>query len=159
MEHEIALFFLKASKFEYFLVSTDISLAKTSSRGLMKKIEGVNWQKVAAIAEDRCPFDAFDFAASGFAIFKETAPQFLVDESGELKWDSDDEPIDSWDHLLRRSYAQLRNNIAHGNKARLPSAFTYERTGKFLEAGTKLIDFIAAGLFDHPNWELPIEFR
>ncbi|WP_146165120.1 hypothetical protein [Mycoplana dimorpha] len=93
-------------------------------------------------------------------MFKDSAPQFLVKaDDGRLKWDSDEAVIDSWDRLFSRSFAQLRNNIAHGNKALMPAAFTHERTEKFLVAGHALMDFVAQAIFFRTDWDGPIAFR
>ena len=160
MDARIARFMLMVSKFEFFLVNTDLSLAHIRQTNGLRKIEGTNWARVAGLVEERFPFARFDFAPSGFGIFHVTAPQYLVvGDDGVLKWDSDDESIDSWERLLARSFAQLRNNVAHGNKAQLPAPFTCDRTDQFLQAGEMLIDFIASNVFEDPGWETPIEFR
>ena len=99
-------------------------------------------------------------AAWRLRIFAETAPQYLVAKrDGVLDWDSDNLPVDSWDRLLSRGFAQFRNNVAHGNKHQMTAPFTHERTGQFLAAAPVLIDFIATQVFDMPGWETPLMFR
>jgi hypothetical protein len=160
MEEEIARLMLKMSKFEFYLVNRDIELARTTAIKGLNVVTGIDWNRLARWVEAKHPFTKFDFAQSRFQAFKETAPQYLVKmESGRLGWDSDDRPIDSWERLLSRSFAQLRNNIAHGNKAQMPAPFTRDRTAQFLEAGDALIDFMAREVFDEPGWETPIVFR
>lgn len=157
MEEEIARFMLKASKFEFFVVNWDIELAVTRSVREFTVISGINWTKLAQRVEAKFPFKSFDFSKSGFAIFAQTAPQYLVvKEQNRIAWDSDNEPIDSWDRLFSRGYAQLRNNVAHGNKKQQAAPFTYERTAKFLSAGLALMDFIATQVSPEPVWDTPI---
>ncbi|MCF6433677.1 hypothetical protein [Leisingera sp. MMG026] len=142
MDEEIANFMLTAAKFEFFLVNYDQAFAHVS--GDRNTITGVNWDRVGQSLEEMYPFNEFDFAGAGFLIFVESVPQFLVaKEDGKLKWDSDEVEVSSWQVLLRRGYAQLRNNVAHGNKAQLPAPFTRDRTRNFIVAGHHLINFIA----------------
>jgi hypothetical protein len=109
---------LLAAKFEFFLVNLGQRFAH--GNGTTKTIAGVNWDRIGRSLEDKHPFNEFDFANSGFQIFKDTVPQFLVEkENGRLKWDSDGDVFSSWQVLLSRGYAQLRNNVAHGNKEHL----------------------------------------
>jgi len=158
VEEEISHYMLRVAKFEFFLVSTDINLAHVS--GANQAILGVNWTRLAQHVEHRYPFAQFDFDHPPIRIFKETAPQFLVQsDHGGVKWDSDDVFIDSWDRLFSRSFAQLRNNIAHGNKALMPTAFTYERTGQFIAAGHALMDFVGQAIFNRGDWDGPIVFK
>lgn len=160
MEDRISKFMLKVSKFEFYLINRNVSLAKTRLQNGMSRVEGVDWHLLARSVEQIFPFAEFDFSTSGFEVFRETAPQYLVAQGGfHLKWDSDDDPIDSWGRLLGRSFAQLRNNIAHGNKAHLPAPFTQSRTEQFLDGGERLIDFIAVQVFGDPGWEQPIIYR
>jgi hypothetical protein len=160
VEDEIARFMLRAAKFEFFLANTGIELAQLRPLGHFNIVTGVNWTNVANRVEAKYPFEAFDFKITEFNIFRDTAPQYLVwDVERGFKWDSDNAPIDSWDRLLSRGYAQLRNNIAHGNKFQIPAAFTYERTATFLQAGHALIEFIASNVFSHPHWESPLVFQ
>ena len=152
MEEEIARFLITTSKFEFYLISSDTKLAHTKAKGRLEIVAGINWTELAYRVETKHPFAKFDFEQSPFCIFKEASPQYLVKtESGRLKWDSDDLPIDSWERLLTRSYAQLRNNIAHGNKAHLTAQFTHDRTERFIAAGKALIDFIARQIFSDPG--------
>ena len=160
MEEVIARLLMKMSKFEFYLVNRDTELAHTRTANGLEVVTGINWTRLAQQIERAYPFSKFDFGRSSFGVLQETAPQYLVKTAnGYLKWDSDDLPITSWDRLLSRSFAQLRNNLAHGNKAQMPAPFTYDRTEKFLAAGDALIDFIAAHVFDAPHWETPITFR
>jgi hypothetical protein len=160
MEDQIAQFLLRAAKLEFFLANADVQLVHLRPAGQLNIVSGVNWTAVAQRIEAKYPFAAFDFALAPFGLFKETAPQYLVWSSeNRFKWDSDDNPINSWDRLLSRSYAQLRNNIAHGNKLQMPAAFTHERTAAFLDAGNALIEFIASDVFARPHWETPIVFQ
>ncbi len=157
MEEQISHYMLRMGKFEFFLVSMDINLAHVN--GANQAIMGVNWTRFAQLVEHYYPFAQFDFDHSPIRMFKETAPQFLVkSDHGGLKWDSDDVVIDSWDRLFTRSFAQLRNNIAHGNKALIPAAFTYERTGQFIAAGHALMDFVGQAIFNRGDWDGPIAF-
>ena len=157
MEEKISRFMLAAAKFEFFLVNRDIRLARVANVRGLDVVVGVNWAAIAACIEARFPFVDVDFAQRGFSIFKETAPQYLtVGRGGALKWDSDDIPIDSWDKLLSRSFAQLRNNVAHGNKHQMASPFTYGRTVEFLQAGHTLMDFVAIQVFGETDWNTPI---
>jgi len=158
MEAKISQFILKVSKFEFFLINTDITLAHFDRA--TGAVTGLNWTRLAALIEAEMPFSAFNFQQSGFSIFKDTAPQYLtISPEGCLKWDSDDQPIDSWERLLSRSFAQLRNNVAHGNKAQMTAPFTLGRTEGFLNAGDNLIEFIAEHVFHNPDWQTPIMFR
>ena len=160
MEKLIAHFMLRAAKFEFYLINKDIGFAQTKHIGELEAISGVQWSKVAQHLQEKFPFESFDFDASSFALFKKTAPQLLVKGSGQRpQWDSDNEPQNSWERLLGRGYAQLRNNIAHGNKAQIPVPFTHGRTIEFLQAGNALIDFIAEALFGERDWEEPLAFR
>ncbi len=158
MEEMISQYMLRMGKFEFFLVSMDIELAHVS--GANQAVMGVNWTRLAQRVENRYPFAQFDFDHPPIRMFKETAPQFLVkSDRGGLKWDSDDAAIDSWDRLFSRSFAQLRNNIAHGNKALMPAAFTHERTEQFIAAGHALMDFVGQAIFHYGDWDGPIAFR
>ncbi|MGX5851699.1 hypothetical protein ACWGTO_32330 [Mesorhizobium sp. PL10] len=124
-ETDIAIFMLQASKFEFFLINRSRSFIHTVSTKGRTIVTGVNWTRVAQAVEAAAPFASFDFISSGFKIFIETTPQCLViKHNGQLGWDSDDEAVNSWDGLLSRSYAQLRNNVAHGNKHQVPAPFT-----------------------------------
>jgi hypothetical protein len=159
LEEQIARFMLRAAKFEFYLVNNNMDFAQTKPVGAFEAIAGIQWSKVAQSLQKICPFEGFDFDASPFGVLKRTAPQFLVKGDRRLRWDSDDNPIESWERLLGRSYAQLRNNVAHGNKAQVPAAFTHERTMEFLEAGNALIDFIAVTVCGSLHWEAPIHFQ
>lgn len=160
MEHEVAAFMMKVSKFEFFLVNRDRKLAHISEVRSLSIVTGVNWTKLAQYVEDRFPFKKFDFKASGFNAFVETAPQYLVvKQDGTFGWDSDNVAVDSWDQLLSRGFAQFRNNVAHGNKYQITAPFTHERTREFLNAAPLLIDFIATNVFDTLWWETPLMFK
>lgn len=160
MEEEIAAFMMKEAKFEFFLVNCDPNLAHTKDVRGLTVISGINWKALADYVEAKFPFKGFDFKLSGFKIFKDTAPQYLVlNKNGNLGWDSDDLSVDSWDQLLSRGFAQFRNNVAHGNKHHMAAPFTHERTREFLAAAPVLIDFIASNVFDMPGWETPLMFR
>jgi hypothetical protein len=149
---------LEATKFEFYLVNRDQAFAHVD--GATKVVTGVNWDRVGQSIELNHPFNDFDFAGFGFQIFKKTVPQILVaKKNGGLKWDSDEVEISSWQILLGRGYAQLRNNVAHGNKAQLPAPFTYDRTKEFLEAGHRLIHFIAETHFLDEHWSYPVQFH
>ena len=158
MDEEIANFMLLAAKLEFFLVNFDQTFAQVD--GKTQVVRGINWHRIGQSLEVKHPFTGFDFAGSGFQLFKETAPQLLVvKEGGGLKWDSDEIEVSSWQILLGRSYAQLRNNVAHGNKAQLPAPFTHDRTREFLEAGRRLIHFIAGAHSSDANWSNAIQFQ
>ncbi|KSV75983.1 hypothetical protein N185_16175 [Sinorhizobium sp. GW3] len=151
MEDKISEFMLRVAKFEFFLINADIDLAHVeTATGIIK---GLNWTRLAQRVEDKYPFATFDFDNPPIRMLKETAPQYLVKSvEGRLKWDSDDEAIASWDLLLNRSFAQLRNNIAHGNKGLLPAPFTQRRTDRFLIAGHALMEFVAVTVLGYPDW-------
>lgn len=158
MEKDIANFMLLAAKLEFFLVNLDQDFAHVD--GTSRVVRGVNWDRIGQSLESRHPFTEFDFAGSGFQIFKETVPQLLVaTEGGGLKWDSDEVKVSSWQILLGRSYAQLRNNVAHGNKAQLAAPFTRDRTEEFLQAGHRLIHFIADTYSSDHAWSYKIQFQ
>jgi hypothetical protein len=160
VEEQIARFMLRAAKFEFFLVNFDTALAHTKAIESLEVISGVNWTLVAKKIEAKSPFAAFDFEHAEFLMLRATSPQYLVkSQQYSLAWDSNDEAIVSWDRLLNRSYAQLRNNIAHGNKIQLAAPFTLDRTQQFLHAGHALIDFIAGDIFEVPHWETPLRFN
>ncbi|MBB1251654.1 hypothetical protein [Rhizobium sp. G21] len=59
MEEEISHYMLRAAKFEFFLVNTDINLAHVS--GPKQAISGVNWTRLAQLVEHHYPFAQFDF--------------------------------------------------------------------------------------------------
>ena len=159
MEAEIANFMLRAAKLEFFLVNLNREFAHTKTIGSLTAVAGVNWTQVASYIENSFPFFKFNFDQSAFTLLRLTAPQLLTISEGQaLKWDSDEGPIDSWDRLLSRSYAQLRNNIAHGNKFQLASPFTQDRTLHFITAAHALIDFITRDVFRSPHWETPLVF-
>lgn len=158
IDEEIANFMLLAAKLEFFLVNLDQTFSHLD--GKTQVVRGVNWEQIGQSLEIKYPFAGFDFAGSGFQLFKETVPQLLVaKEGGGLKWDSDEIDVSSWQILLGRSYAQLRNNVAHGNKAQLPAPFTYGRTKEFLEAGRHLINFIAKAHSPNDNWCYAVQFQ
>lgn len=159
IENKISKFFVTVSKFEYFLINNNIKLGKVSDQsGALQKISGLDWNKLSKLIEQKQPFDLFNFSSGGFEIFKNEPPQFLVKENGNLKWDSDETIIDSWEILLSKSFAQLRNNIAHGNRVHLPSHFTQGRTEQFIDAGYSIMNFIAEEVLQIRNWEEPIYF-
>ncbi|GAA6200233.1 hypothetical protein [Aquicoccus sp. SU-CL01552] len=158
MDDEIAGFMLMAAKFEFFLINLNPNFAHV--HGKTKVVTGVNWDRVSESLEDIHPFDEFRLEDSGFQTLKETAPHFLIEaENGGFRWDSDEVKITSWQILLRRGYAQLRNNVAHGNKAQLPAPFTAHRTKEFLAAGHNLIHFIAATYSQDDMLRYPVQFR
>lgn len=158
MDDEIAKFMLLAAKMEFFLVNLDQDFAHVD--GKTRAIRGVNWVRIGQSLEDIYPFAEFDFESSGFQILKETIPQYLVaKEVGGLKWDSEDVVVSSWQTLLGRGYAQLRNNVAHGNKAQLPAPFTHSRTNDLLEAGHCLIQFIGRTYSPDESWSYAIQFQ
>lgn len=157
MDEEISKFMLLAAKLEFFLVNLNQDFAHVD--GETRVVRGVNWDRIGQSLEGKHPFKEFDFAGSGFQLFKETTPQLLVvKDGGGLKWDSDEIDVSSWQVLLRRSYAQLRNNVAHGNKAQLPAPFTHDRTSEFLEAGHQLIHFIAGAHSSDETWSYAVHF-
>ena len=142
MDGRIASFMLLAAKFEFFLINEKNEFAHIN--GTTGAVNGVNWDRVGNSLEKINPFNEFDFKSSGFEVFKETIPMFLKhDQDGQLKWDSEEIEINSWATLLGRSYAQLRNNVAHGNKAQLAAPFRQGKTEEFLVSGENLIHFIA----------------
>ena len=158
MEERIARFMMVVSKFEFFLVNRDPRLAHLDPTS--QAVKGINWAHLGQILERKFPFQTFEFDRFKFRIFKETVPQRLVlSGDGRLKWDGDEIVVSSWEVLLGQSFAQLRNNVAHGNKAQLPAPFTHHRTMEFLEGGFELIEFIATEIFGARDWESPIVFR
>lgn len=160
IEKRISDYLVRCAKFEFFLVNSNIELAKIRSISALQTISGIEWNGLAALIEEKHPYGSFNFSQSGFSFLNDNAPQFLTKrQNGSLKWDSDEPHIDSWLKVLTRSYAQLRNNIAHGNKGYLLSQFTQDRTEKFIEAGNKFMDFIAKDVFGNNSWEEPITFK
>lgn len=158
MDEEISKFLLLAAKLEFFLINLSQDFAHV--HGETRVVNGINWDRIGQSLESKYPFEAFDFAGSGFQLFKETSPQLLVaKDGGGLKWDSDEFEVSSWQILLGRSYAQLRNNVAHGNKAQLPAPFTHDRTRDFLEAGCQLIHFIAGAHSPDETWSYAVQFN
>jgi hypothetical protein len=142
MDDRIAKFMLLAAKFEFFLINHSYEFAHIDGR--TGAVKGVNWDRVGSSLEGARPFSEFAFKESGFDIFKETVPMFLkLTRDSRFRWDSEEIEINSWETLLGRSYAQLRNNVAHGNKAQLAAPFRHKKTEEFLVAGEKLILFIA----------------
>ena len=159
LENDISEFMLKAAKFEFFLINKDIQLGRIEEKDNLQKLVGLDWGKLAVIIEDKHKFHDFDFKSCQFSYFKTDVPQYLVkSENGVPKWDSDEVTVDSWAKLLTRGYAQFRNNVAHGNKAQLPSAFTTERTENFLAASHALMAFIAQDIFEERDWERSLFF-
>jgi hypothetical protein len=151
---------LTAAKFEFFLINKNIELARIEEKAGFQKLTGVEWGKLAAFIEKKYQFSKFDFNGCPFSFLSKEVPQYLVkSKNGIPSWDSNEVIVDSWDKLLSRGYAQFRNNVAHGNKAQLPSQFTEDRTEKFLQASLALISFIATDVFDEPQWEGSILFR
>lgn len=57
-----------------------------------------------------------------------------------------------------RSFAQLRNNLAHGSKHHPAAPVTHGRTGDSLKAGHAIIDFVAEFVFKKPDWEAPLGY-
>ncbi|AUQ97647.1 MULTISPECIES: hypothetical protein [Phaeobacter] len=157
MDEEISRFMLLAARLEFFLVNLTHEFAHVDSE--TRVVRGVNWDQVGQSLEGIRPFEDFDFSKSGFQIFKDTIPQRLVAKNGGgLKWDSDEIKVSSWQVLLGRSYAQVRNNVAHGNKAQLSAPFTHDRTKDLLEAGHHLIHFIAGEYSSDESWSNAIQF-
>lgn len=148
---------LLAAKLEFFLVNLNQDFAKVDGR--TRVVSGVDWNRIGQSLERAFPFKEFDFEGSGFQLFKETIPQRLVaKDGGGLKWDSEQIVVSSWQVLLGRSFAQLRNNVAHGNKAQLPAPFTRDRTWEFLDAGHRLIHFIAGAYTSDEAWSYAVQF-
>lgn len=114
MEQDIALLMVRIAKLEFYLLTVSSKFAQLDDGG--KRIIGFNWQRLGREIENCVPFATFDFANSGFAILRDTAP--AVTNDGNLHWDSDDHPIDSWERLVGRSFAQLRTN--HGSWQQAP---------------------------------------
>lgn len=158
VEREISSFLIRFAKFEYFLISKKNEIAMVDGGDQLCRVNGVNWGTVAKLLEEKHKFSGFDFSKTKFFFLKENSPQLLCFQLGNLKWDSDSPTIDSWERLLTRSFAQLRNNIAHGSKSHLPAQFTSERTRQFVIASTGLIEFIALEIMQDKNWEEPIYF-
>lgn len=149
---------LLAAKLEFFLVNLDQDFAHVD--GETRVVRGVNWDCVGQSLESKYPFIGFDFESAGFQVLTETVPQYLVArEGGGLKWDSEEVEVSSWQTLLGRSYAQLRNNVAHGNKAQLPAPFTHDRTKELLKAGRCLIHFIAGAHSSDDTWSYAVQFH
>lgn len=150
MELDIAMLMARMAKFEFFMIKSDKKLAQVNGAG---KVEGFQYCILANRIENVVPFNTFDFNASGFHVFKNEPPQYLIFRDETLKWDSDQIEINSWKMLLTRSYAQLRNNLAHGSKSLQAAQFTHDRTPIYLKAGDAMIDFIASKVFLSPHWE------
>ena len=147
---------MRFSKFEFFLMRMDPAFVRTNAE---RRVVGVQWEAVASKVEAAFPWASFDFGASGFEIFRNEPPQYLtLRDDDELDWDSDVQPVDSWSRLLTRSFAQLRNNIAHGSKGNPPRPFTHGRTRQFLSAGDAMMPFLAKGLFPGQHWDEPLHY-
>lgn len=158
VEMKITNYLVRCAKFEFYLINKNCSYAKTEDMGPLKKVTGIDWSKLAADLERKYTFAEFDFVQNGFDFLKVNRPQYLVLNGGGLKWDSDTIDIQSWILLLSKSFAQLRNNIAHGNKSLLPSPFTEKRTEYFIDAGNALMDFIVNDFYNCQDWDGPIHF-
>jgi|GEM_PF-5963767 len=144
LEQKISDYLIRCAKFEYFLIRHNPSFAKTNTDG---KITGVNWKELAKAIEELHPFSG---AIPDFAILKSDPPGFLVAESGKIDWKKNPAKIDTWKKLLISSFAQLRNNIAHGSKAH-PAEASPDRALKLIEAGDRLMVFIAQNVLDTTN--------
>ncbi len=156
IENKIANFMLHLSKFEFFLITFGDN--EFALKNCNNKITGVNWIKLGKVVASKYTFSEFDFAERGFEIFKKTTPQFLVKTENRVKWDSEDITVDSWKILFTKGLAQLRNNIAHGNKACPPVSSRARYTEKFIDAAEALIDFVTKDVLKSPNWEKDIFF-
>lgn len=156
MEQQLSEYMMRFSKFEFFLMRMDPAFVQTNAG---QRVVGVQWEAVASKVEAAFPWATFDFASSGFDIFRKEPPQYLtLRGDGELDWDSDVQPIESWSRLLTRSFAQLRNNIAHGSKGNPPRPFTHGRTPLFLSAGHAMMTFLTEGLFPGQYWDEPLNY-
>lgn len=156
MEQQLSEYMMRFSKFEFLLMRMDPAFVQTNAG---QRVVGVQWEAVANKVEAAFPWATFDFASSGFEIFRDEPPQYLTLSSDDtLVWDSDMELIGSWSRLLTRSFAQLRNNIAHGSKGNPPRPFTHGRTPVFLSAGHALMTFLADRLFPGQYWDEPLYY-
>lgn len=158
MESTISEFMLLAAKFEFFLATHNRNFVHID--GTTHKVIGMNWENVATSLSTAYPFNSFDFASSGFEYLVKTVPQHLIwPPDAAPRWDSEEVDVNSWHILIQKGYAQVRNNVAHGNKALLPAPFTPERTEKFIIAATALIHFVVEAHEGSPYWNAEIHFQ
>lgn len=155
MEQHIAKLMVRMAKFEFFMIKSRHDLAQVNGNG---KVEGFQYSVLANLVEDVVPFNRFDFDESNFSIFRYEPPQYLVLRNNVLSWDGDGFEISNWEALLTKSYAQLRNNLAHGSKSLQAVQFTHGRSSLYLAAGHAVIDFIGSDVFKNPNWEASLEY-
>ncbi|RZS76894.1 hypothetical protein EV217_5126 [Phyllobacterium myrsinacearum] len=157
MEQQLAEYMMRFAKFEFFLMRVDPGFVQKNKEN---RVTGVQWDMLANEVEKVFPWATFDFDNSGFAIFKDQPPQYLIiREDHSLDWDGDADPVDDWSKLLTKSFAQFRNNIAHGSKGNPPRPFTHGRTPVFLAAGHNLMNFLTAGLFDGWYWDEELHYE
>lgn len=95
-EKEISEFMLRASKFEFFLMNQNIELGRIEEKDGLQKLTGVQWEKLAAIIEEKHKFHVFDFGPHKFSYFINDVPQYLIKtDEGIPDWDSDEAVINS----------------------------------------------------------------
>lgn len=156
MEELVSRAMLRISKFEFYLLSRDVGLARL---GADRKVIGIDYEKLAEKIEPIHEFNEFDFENSDFKIFKNEPPQFIVlREDQTLQWYSDCIAVTNWKLFFKHGYVQLRNNLAHGNKNFPAFHFTSGRTEQYLKAADALIDFVSAGILNDPDWETVLEY-
>ena len=161
LDEKISKFMLKFSKFEFYLITQFLELARTTECPIKncKKIAGLNWERLAKKLEEKNKFSDF-LNNKHFPLLSTNPPQYVViTDKRKLKWDSDEAKIDSWETFLTRSLAQLRNNVAHGNKALENAQFTDGRSEEFIEEASRLTDFIIKTLTGKNDWETGIFFN
>jgi len=162
IEKEISSFMLRFSKFEFYLIDMlpELIIASGCPKCADRKITGLDWNKLAAKLEKKITFACIKSKNMNFHMLIDQHPQYLViTPENKIKWDSDVFPINSWNDLLVKGLAQLRNNIAHGNKNHITAPFTHERTKDFLISANYLLNFIIETLLpDHKPWEMEITF-
>lgn len=95
LEEHLALYLLRAAKFEFYLIEKDAACAKTNNEN---KITGVNWSEIAKNLESKSPFSETNI--SSFAILKNEPPYYLSRNGNQLEWEKSNASIESWTSLL-----------------------------------------------------------
>ncbi len=152
IEQEISDYLTRSTKFEYFLIHHNPSFAKRKSD---KKIIGINWEALADHIERS---HSFATATQNFSTLKSQPPGFLVIRNEQVEWEPNCAIIETWKDFLINSFAQLRNNVAHGSKAH-PSNSAPDRARKLVREGNALMTFIAKDVLHVDSWEEDIFFR
>ncbi|WP_425073713.1 hypothetical protein [Sagittula sp. S175] len=157
-EEDIAGFMMRASKLEFAIVQRDCQRFARTARGDPTKVVGYDVEPVSEALEAAQPFSVGYANSKVFGFLAEHSPSWLVRVEGQLGWSARHDfsaAEQSWLQTLK-NYAQLRNNVAHGNKM-LPAAETGDRTEAFLGAARNFQDEVAR-LLDLQGWNADIQF-